>query len=84
MYQIRTDDEAVEQIAALRVAALPGYAEALGVMKLIPWNGIPLNKANPDGEVRQLIFGPGGDGVVTYLILEDQQRVDVLRVIWVG
>jgi hypothetical protein len=52
-------------------------------MKLIPWNGIPLNKANPDDEVRQLIFGPGGDGVVTYLILEDQQRVDMLRVIWV-
>jgi hypothetical protein len=30
LYQIRTDDEAVEQIAALPIAALPGYAEALG------------------------------------------------------
>jgi hypothetical protein len=29
-----------------------------------------------------LAFGPGG--LVTYLILEDQRRVDVLQVHWVG
>lgn len=84
MYRVNTDDEAMAQIDALPVAAALGYAEALGVMKLVPWNGLPLNKANPDGAVRQLIFGPGGYGTVTYLILEDQQRVDVLRVQWAG
>jgi hypothetical protein len=62
------------QIDALPYAALLGYAEALGVMKLALWNGQPLNEANPDGAVRQLIFGPGGYGLVTYLVLEDQQR----------
>ena len=72
------------QIDALPYAALLGYAEALGVMKLVPWNGQPLNETNPDGSVRQLIFGPGGYGLVTYLVLEDQQRVDVLEVQWVG
>lgn len=34
----------------------------------------------PDGPMRQLVFGPGGYGMVTYLVLEDEQRVDVLRV----
>ena len=43
-----------------------------------------INKANPGGEVRQLVFGPGGRGMVTYLVLEDQQLVDVLEVQWVG
>jgi hypothetical protein len=34
--------------------------------------------------MRQLVFGPGGYGMVTYLVLEDEQRVDVLRVQWAG
>lgn len=72
------------QIDALPFVAALGYAEALGVMKLVPWSGLPLNKANPDGAVRQIGFGTGGYGAVTYLILEDQQRVDVLRVQWAG
>lgn len=74
----------MEQIAALPDDALAGYAEALGVLKLIPWNGLPISDANPDAEVRQLVFGPRGEGLVTYLILEDQRRVDALRVHWVG
>ncbi|MGH3925392.1 MAG: hypothetical protein ACRDTT_21470 [Pseudonocardiaceae bacterium] len=84
MYRIETYPEAKEAIAALPDAALAGYAEALGVMELVPWNGRSLNKANPDGQVRQLVFGPGGYGTVTYLILEREQQVDVLLVQWVG
>ena len=38
----------------------------------------------PGGEVRQLVFGSEGRGMVTYLVLEDQQLVDVLVVQWVG
>ncbi len=34
--------------------------------------------------MRTLVFGPYGNGIVTYLILEDQQRVDVPRVQWAG
>lgn len=84
MYRVTTDGEALEQVAALPDEALASYAEALGVMKLIPWIGLPLNKDNPDGAVRQLIFGPRSDGIVTYLILDHQRRVDVLRVTWAG
>lgn len=66
MYRVDADSEALDQIAALPDVALAGYAEALGVMKLIPWNGDPINETNPGGAVRQLVFGPEGRGIVTY------------------
>ncbi len=84
MYRIRTYPEAREAIAALPDAALAGYAEALGVMRLVPWNGDSINKDNPDGEVRTLVFGPDGEGIVIYLVLEDQQLVDVVSLQWAG
>lgn len=82
MYRIGTDDVAFDQISHLPTAALLGYAEALSVLELVPWNGEPINKRNPDGNVRVLPFGEVG--LVTYLILEDQLRVDVLDVTWAG
>ncbi|MGH3797279.1 MAG: hypothetical protein ACRDSP_20585 [Pseudonocardiaceae bacterium] len=84
MYQVSTDPQAREAVAALPDAALAGYAEALGVLQIVPWAGVPINETNPDGAVRQLVFGPGGYGTVTYLVLEDQRRVDVLLVQWAG
>lgn len=82
MYHVKTYLEALEHIAALPDEALAGYAEVLGVLKLIPWNGAPLNKHNPAGAVRTLAFGR--TGMITYLILEEQQRVDVITVLWAG
>jgi hypothetical protein len=41
-------------------------------------------RENPDGPVRMLTFGPHSEGMVTYLVLEDQRRVDVLYVTWIG
>jgi hypothetical protein len=43
---------------------------------------LPINLGNPKGPVRQLPFGQLG--LITYLILEDQQRVDLLIVTWAG
>jgi hypothetical protein len=84
LYQLRTHEEVRDTIAALPDVALAGYAEALGVMRLVPWNGAPYVKSKPEGNMRTLTFGPDGTGMVTYLILEDQQWVDVLRVQWLG
>jgi hypothetical protein len=81
LYHIDTDSAALDQIATLPVEALPHYAQVLGVLKLVPWNGIPYNEHKPDGIMRILLFGDGR-GKVTYLILEDQLRVDVLTVMW--
>lgn len=71
----------------MTVDALPprvraGYDDAMKVLELVPWNGPPYNKALPEGNMRTVVFGPDGAGFVTYLILEDQQRVDVLQVTW--
>jgi hypothetical protein len=54
VYRIATDDVAFDQIAP---SALIGYAEALSVLEFVPWNGKPINKRNPDGNVRVLPFG---------------------------
>ena len=83
MYRIDTDGAALDQIAALPIEALPLYAQALGVLKVVPWNGMTYNADKPDGVMRTLLFGDGR-GKVTYLILEDQLRVDVLTVMWFG
>jgi hypothetical protein len=84
LYRVQTYEEAFEQVAALPDHALALYAEAFGVLELAPWNGEPYHEAKPDGVVRQLVFGAEGRGFVIYLILEDQRRVDVLQVVWVG
>lgn len=72
----------MHQIAALPREALAHYAQVLGVLELTPWNGAPYHRANPDGALRHLVFGDQGEGLVTYLVLEEQRRVDVLRVLW--
>lgn len=79
MYRIVTYDEAGEQIAALSVEGLLAYAQLLDVLQLMPWNGPSINSDNPDGAVRQWPFGKG---MATYLILEDEQRVDIIDVLW--
>jgi hypothetical protein len=63
---------------------LAHYAEVLGVLELIPWRSRPHNKNNPEGAVRQLLFGADKQGIVIFLILDDQLCVDVLEVLWAG
>lgn len=79
-YEIDVDPGAQEQILALPAHALPQLADAMAMLELTPWNGASVNKSNPDGTVRTLPFGAAG--MITYLILDDQQRVDVLDVLW--
>jgi len=81
-YSLDIDPLAERQIAALPQATLTSLAEALDILELVPWNGLPVNEANPGGAVRQLPFG--GLGMITYLILDEQQRVDVLIITWAG
>lgn len=84
MYSVEPYPEAESAIAALPVGARAGYDDAVKLMGLMPWNGDPYVASNPDGNMRTLVFGPYGNGLITYLILEDHQRVDVLEVQWVG
>jgi hypothetical protein len=61
---------------------LPVFLKVLDVLELTPWNGEPYHAGNPAGAMRRLLFGSGGRGAVIYLVLEDQLRVDLLRVHW--
>lgn len=81
-YRIGIYPEAEDQIVALPAGAQIALAEAMVMMELTPWNGPSINKRNPTGEVRTLPFGAAG--MVTYLILEYEQQVKVISVVWVG
>lgn len=83
-YEIDIDTTARAQIRALPPNLQSVVRAAIDVLALVPWNGEPYNKDNPNGAVRQLVFGPEGSGFVVYLILDDLNRVDVLEVIWLG
>lgn len=80
MYNVDTDPEAQEQINALPREALSAYAEARTFLEVSPWEGRSYNRRNPDAPMRTVTFGTAG--LITYLILDDQRRVDVLRVLW--
>ncbi|HVV09185.1 hypothetical protein [Amycolatopsis sp.] len=82
-YLILLDPQVHDQIGALPADSLPLLAEAIGVLELTPWNGPAYNEAKPDSPMRQLDFGQGR-GLITYLVLDDQNRVDVLDVTWIG
>lgn len=84
MYRVITDSAALDQLAALPTSALPYYAEALGVLELTPTNDRPYNEDNPDGPMRELVFGAAGQGIITYLLLEREREVHVLLVQWLG
>jgi hypothetical protein len=81
VYKVESDDEAAYQIAALPEAALPAYASLIDLVALHPWSGEPLRGTDPASPMRSHTFSEGA-GLAIYLILEDQQRVVVLRVLW--
>ncbi|MGH3889881.1 MAG: hypothetical protein ACRDSZ_25510 [Pseudonocardiaceae bacterium] len=81
-YPLDIDPAARAQIQALPPTAVDALAEAMTVLSLVPERGEPINAANPAGGVYQLTFG-GSRELITYLLLTDQHRVDVLIVTWV-
>ena len=54
------------------------------VLQVAPWSGEPYDQQRPDGNLRTHTLGEHGEGLVVYLILDDQRRVVVLRVLWAG
>jgi hypothetical protein len=84
VYRVVPDPVTMDQVAALPTEALHYYTGVLDVLELLPWDGQPYNQDNPDGNMRIWVFGPRGEGKVIYLILDDQQRVDLLNVMWIS
>lgn len=84
MYEVTTDERSQSQIEALPSAAAAPFAEARVTLEVSPWSGDPLIATQPDTGIRTLIFGHSGEGMITYLILDMQRRVDILDVLWIG
>ena len=84
MYRITTDSEVEAQVDAMPADLLPYFAGLLDVLELVPCNSNPYNRALPEGIMRKLLFGPAGrTAEAIFLIVEDQQRVDILRITWI-
>ena len=83
-YSIDIDPEAQDAIAALPHHALLGLAEAFAALEVAPWStGRSVNaERNPGSGVRNLPFSAAG--MITYLIVEHERRVDILLVTWAG
>ncbi|GAB3758613.1 hypothetical protein BKA15_001314 [Microlunatus parietis] len=84
MYSVESDPAAQKQVAALPGEAIAKYAEVVATLGVAPWSGDAYDRLRPDANLRTLPFGPGSEGLVIYMVLEDQRRVAVLRVIWTG
>lgn len=80
-YEIEFPEELWDQVDALPKEADEPLAEAMILLRHEPWYGKPYHPDNPDGAVRQLVYG-FGNGLIVYLILEQQKQVIVERVLW--
>jgi hypothetical protein len=84
VYRVVVDDQVQSQLDALSPPALAAFGELQVLLELNPWAGGPVNPANCDGPVRTMSFGPSHEGVAAYLILEEQRRVDLVPIAWLG
>jgi hypothetical protein len=80
--RVVVDMNAAAEIDALPDEALTPLAEALSVLQVAPDRDRPYNAAFPERPMRELVFGAGGRGVLTYLIMEHDQVVHLLLVDW--
>lgn len=84
MYRVVPDDAVDDQLDHLPRPALLGYADVLAALEVAPEGGRSYNDAIAEGPMRQYVFGPNGEGLVTYLVLEREREVHVLLVEWIG
>ncbi|RJQ79422.1 hypothetical protein D5S17_10430 [Pseudonocardiaceae bacterium YIM PH 21723] len=83
-YLINLDDLSSVQLEALPIRTLQSVAEVFTMLELTPENGRPINDENPECAVLQVIFGEHSEGIISYLLLPDQQRVDIVHILWLG
>jgi len=84
VYSYEILPEARDQVDGLPSVALIDYAELITFVELTPWDAPSYRDDNPDGNMRKIVFGRDGESIAVYLILEDQRRVVVVSVTWVG
>ncbi len=81
-YEVRVHPEAQDQVDALPRSGALAFQELITFLQVTPWSGNPANREHPERPMRTASFGDGA-GLATYLVLEQQQLVDVVRVQWI-
>jgi hypothetical protein len=69
MYSVESEQQALEQVAALPAEALIFYAELMTLLETAPWGGESYDRQRPDANMRTHGFGKHDQGLV-------QHRVD--------
>jgi hypothetical protein len=80
VYRLILDPIAEDQISSVPWEGLSPLAELFTLLETAPWSGKPFNLANPRGNMLTHAFGELG--LATYLVLEEQREVFVLRIEW--
>jgi hypothetical protein len=82
VYSYEQTAEVAAALQVMLVELLGSFAELIGFLELTPWAGQPYQPGNPGGSLRKMTFGPDGEALATYVILEDQRRVVVVSLVW--
>jgi hypothetical protein len=80
VYQLILDPVAEDQIAAIPEEALRPLAELFTLLETAPWSGRPYDPANPKANMLTHTFGERG--LATYVVMEEQREVYLIRVEW--
>jgi hypothetical protein len=80
VYRLGLDPVAEEQLSVISENALRPLAELFTLLETAPWSGQPFSPANPRGNMLTHAFGELG--LATYLVLEEQREVYLLRIEW--
>ncbi|MEV0147243.1 MULTISPECIES: hypothetical protein [unclassified Nonomuraea] len=80
MYKIILDPVVEDRIADLPDEALRPLAELFTLLETAPWSGLPFKPENPAGNMLTHAFGERG--LTTYVILERQREVYLVRIEW--
>ena len=82
-YRIEVHPEAQAEIDALPPQALRSLLEVFALLEISPWSGPSVNEKASDAPLRHLPFAEGA-GMATYLILEREQEVHLVALVWAG
>ncbi|MBT2235145.1 hypothetical protein [Nonomuraea sp. NEAU-A123] len=80
MFKLIIDPVAEEQIAALPDHALHPLADLFALLETAPWSGAPYNSKNPRANMLTHPFGERG--LATYVVLDRQREVYLVRIEW--
>jgi hypothetical protein len=78
LYEVYLSDEARDVVGHLVGDALKSFAELVDLLTLDPHAGLPYRE--PDSDLRTITIADG-HLLVVWLVLDDQQRVELLRVV---